>query len=190
MKLRHIRDNTLPRMQYIQLWAMQCHALRRLSNLEEGIFRGVFDLKNEYCGLHFGTISLQMRSVVCTSESSSATEKLPGSMQTRSSLVYGEFWPVLAAVRGPHAMPCHAVTGTTYTFYQKEKRKEQSKMATRISCQLPGIQHGVPLVPTTYQLVAADYCGCCLERCLHRTKCTVVVKPQSETRLTTGVLSE
>ena len=33
-----------------------------------------------------------MRSVVYTSESSSATEKIPGSMQTRRSRVYGKFW--------------------------------------------------------------------------------------------------
>ena len=53
--------------------------MSRLSNLGEGIFRDVLDLKKK---------------------SSTATEKFPGSMQTRRSRVYGEFCPVLAAVWG------------------------------------------------------------------------------------------
>ena len=43
------------------------------------------------------------------------------------------------------------------------------------------IQHRVPPVPTTNQLVAADYSGCCLECCLHRTKRTVVVNTERNT---------
>ena len=37
-------------------------------------------------------LTRKLGSVVCTSESSSATDKFPGSMQTRRSRVYGEFW--------------------------------------------------------------------------------------------------
>ena len=45
-------------------------------------------------------LTRKMRNVGCTSESSSAAEKFPASMQTRRSRVYGEFWPVLVAVWG------------------------------------------------------------------------------------------
>ena len=47
-----------------------------------------------------------------------------------------------------------------------------------------------PPVRTTNQFVAAEYSGCCLECCLHRTKCTVVVNTETRTRLLSGVLSE
>ena len=46
----------------------------RFSNVGEGILRGVFLLEN------------------CVARS--AYEKIPGSMQTRRSRVYGQFWPV------------------------------------------------------------------------------------------------
>ena len=59
----------------------------RFNNRGEGIFGDVFDLKIA-C------------SAVCTSESSSANEKFPRSMQTRRSRVFGQFWLVLAAVWG------------------------------------------------------------------------------------------
>ena len=42
------------------------------------------------------------------------------------------------------------------------------------------VQHSVPPVPTTNQIVAADYSGCCLECCLHRTTRTVVVHTEEK----------
>ena len=61
--------------------------MSRFSNLGEGIFRDIFDLNF-------------LRGAVCTSESSSTIENFSGSMQTRRSRVYGQFWSVLAAVWG------------------------------------------------------------------------------------------
>ena len=52
-------------------------------------------------------------------------------------------------------------------------------MAARISSQL---QCWVPPGPTTNQLLAADYSGCCLVSCcMHRTKRTAVVNTETNT---------
>ena len=60
----------------------------RFSNLGEGIFRDVFNLKN---ALAWSALRNHRPQLI---------EKFPDSKQTRRSRVFGEFWPILAAVWG------------------------------------------------------------------------------------------
>ena len=69
--------------------------------------------------------------------------------------------------------------------YKRRRRRTQKEINVQTELTWPRVftqlQHRVPPVPTTNQLGATDFSGCCRECCLHRTKRTVFVKTETNT---------